>query len=155
PLLQELLASDLNDTDPTPFLMNPYQNYHHSACMALVDCYERQGDFRTALRYARLGRDVYRFQSWCGTCLAESARSLPRRIARLELKVGGPDALSAEDLQSLASGGEVLAFAFSPDGQSVVAGTSKGALRTWDAEGQGSRMVVLQGLPDLEALALS
>jgi tetratricopeptide (TPR) repeat protein len=89
PLLKELLASDLNDTDPTRELMNPYQNYHHRACLGLVDCYEHLEDHRSALHYAKLARNVYPHRSWCLTCRIESNRALNRKIARLEIKVAG------------------------------------------------------------------
>lgn len=97
PLLDKLLASELRDTDPSPNLMRPYQNYHHEACLALVDCHEQLHDYPTALRHACLARDTYPLQSWCGTCAMSSRQYLQQIIARLEQKIAGTYIATTDD----------------------------------------------------------
>jgi Tetratricopeptide repeat len=79
-----LLASGLDDRDPTRYLMEAYQNYHHRACLEISACYEGLDDFPSALKYAFLARDVHPYQSWCATCRWSIRAALDARIARLE-----------------------------------------------------------------------
>jgi tetratricopeptide (TPR) repeat protein len=81
---KSLLGSSLDDRDPSGYLMEAYQNYHHAACLQISASYEDLGNYRTALRYGVLARDRYPYQSWCGTCLSEAAESLDKQIKRLE-----------------------------------------------------------------------
>jgi tetratricopeptide (TPR) repeat protein len=84
PYYERLLGSGLDDRDPDRYLMNPYRNYHHRASLGLSECHEALGNLPEALRYARLARDRYPYQSWCGTCLMEAVQALNERIRRLE-----------------------------------------------------------------------
>jgi tetratricopeptide (TPR) repeat protein len=81
---ESLLGSGLDDRDPSGYLMEAYQNYHHQACLQMSVCYEALGDYPSALRFAVLARDAYPYQSWCGTCLMEAGQALHERIQRLE-----------------------------------------------------------------------
>jgi tetratricopeptide (TPR) repeat protein len=87
-LFERLLAGPVNDLEPGANLMETYRNYRHYACLGLSECYEQMGDRQEALRYARLARDRYRFQSWCGTCLMQAAKEVEDRISRLERLAG-------------------------------------------------------------------
>ena len=88
-LLEELLESKLDDRDPSGYLMDLHQNYHHRACLAISACYEALGDFRSAVRYAVLARDRYRYYTGCGNCMMQARHELAEKIARLEAAAGG------------------------------------------------------------------
>jgi tetratricopeptide (TPR) repeat protein len=81
-----ILPAPLDDRLPGGNLMEAYQNFHHDACVQLSGCYEELGDYGAALRYARLARDTYPFESWCGTCLMQERAALRERIDSLEQK---------------------------------------------------------------------
>jgi tetratricopeptide (TPR) repeat protein len=81
---ESLLGSDLDDRDPSGYLMNPCQNYQHQACLEISSCHEALGDYPLALRFAVLAQDRYPFQTWCGTCRMEEYRALEDRINRLK-----------------------------------------------------------------------
>jgi hypothetical protein len=81
---ETLLGSSLDDRDPSGYLMEAYQNYHHRACVEVSACHEGLGDYPSALRFAVLARDAYPYQTWCGTCEEEAHKELADRIARLE-----------------------------------------------------------------------
>jgi hypothetical protein len=87
-LFEQLLSSRVNDMDPGEELMETNRNYRHRACVGISACYEQQSDPAGALRYARLARDRYPFQSWCGTCMREANAAVRERIEQLEQQVG-------------------------------------------------------------------
>jgi hypothetical protein len=86
---ESLLGSCLDDRDPSGYLMEAYQNYHHQACLQMSVCYEALGDYPSALRIAVLARDAYPYQSWCGTCMMEAGQALKERIDRLQQRAKG------------------------------------------------------------------
>ena len=65
--------------------------YTHDACMEISNCYDLLGDGDLSILYARLGRDVYRFRSFCGTCANAHAFQIGRKIERLKTKYDLPD----------------------------------------------------------------
>src|SRR5262249_18543468 len=75
---------DANDRTPTCWIMDPYSNYHHYACLGLSRCYEKLDNLPQALHFARLALEVHQYQTWCGTCSMSSRQRLRKRIERLE-----------------------------------------------------------------------
>jgi tetratricopeptide (TPR) repeat protein len=85
----EVLESHPNDTEPGNSIMETYRNYSHRSSLGISDCYEKMGDYRGALRYAKLAKTQYPFRSWCGTCLQSANFALNKRIARLTTRIYG------------------------------------------------------------------
>jgi len=82
---QAVIESHPDDKEPGGSLMETYRNYSHSSAMALSECYEKMGDFRSALDYVQLAKSRYPYYSWCGTCLASESRRINARIAYLSV----------------------------------------------------------------------
>ena len=84
---QAVLDSNPNDREPGGSLMETNRNYSYRSSLGISACYERMGNYREALRYARLAKTRYRYYSWCGTCYQSAASALNARIAFLTFQV--------------------------------------------------------------------
>ncbi len=82
-----VLQSHPNDKEPGGSLMETNRNYSHRSALQISECYEKLGNYRAALRYARLAKNRYRFYSWCGTCNRSAANAINLRIAYLTMQV--------------------------------------------------------------------
>ncbi len=80
-----ILESDVNDFEPGASVMEAYRNYRHKAASSISQCYEMLEEYDLAIEYAILARDVYRYESWCGTCASGAARQQKLLIDRLTL----------------------------------------------------------------------
>ena len=74
-----MLGSRLGDCKPPPSLFLRFRMERNVACLGLAECYESLGDYRQALRYARLADTTYPCRSGCGTC-DESIRAETRQL---------------------------------------------------------------------------
>jgi len=68
-IFKELLASDVNDTEPGAGIMEAYRNYRPKAQWETGDCLLAKGDYAGALEAYQLTEQRHPFRSWCGTCL--------------------------------------------------------------------------------------
>ena len=83
---EEVLNSHPNDKEAGGNLMQTNRNYSHNAALGISECYEREGRFGSALKYAWLAKTRYTFYSWCGTCASSERMYLNRRIAYLSIR---------------------------------------------------------------------
>jgi hypothetical protein len=79
-----LFGSRLGDCTPAPRLFDRWRDERNLASLGLAECYEFLGDYRQALRYARLADAAYRCRSWCGTCKASVSDEARQRVERLQ-----------------------------------------------------------------------
>ena len=84
---EAVLNSHPNDREPGDSVMQTNRNYSYRSSLEISACYEQMGNYREALRYARLAKTRYRYYSWCGTCYQSAASALNRRIAYLTFQV--------------------------------------------------------------------
>jgi hypothetical protein len=82
--LYKTLLGGLGSCIPAPSLLRQWHNECFDACDGLAECYEAKGDYRNALRYARLKQSAYRYNGGCGTCIDELRKELKLQIARLQ-----------------------------------------------------------------------
>lgn len=80
-----ILKAKVDNKEPGQCVMEAYRNYHHKACMEISWCYKVTEDYERALEYAILGRDVYRYESWCGTCMSIHMKWIDDEIRYLGL----------------------------------------------------------------------
>ncbi len=78
--------------------MQIYRNYSNRSALQISIAYEKMGDYRKALDYARLAKTRYPYQSWCGTCIQSANVALLKRIAHLSTHVYGLPVLGAATL---------------------------------------------------------
>jgi tetratricopeptide (TPR) repeat protein len=97
----EVLQCRPNDKEPGGNIMEAYRNYSHRSALQISMCYERMGQSRQALYYARLAKTRYPYFSWCGTCLQSANFALNKRIAYLCLRVYGIPVLGFVGLAGL------------------------------------------------------
>ena len=88
-----MLRSHPNDKEPGGNIMEAYRNYSHRSVLGISQCYEKMGNYRQALRYARLAKTQYPYLSWCGTCLRSADFAQKKRIAYLAARLYGPPSL--------------------------------------------------------------
>lgn len=67
-VFKELLASDVNDTEPGAHIMEAYRNYRPKAQWEIGNCLLAKGDYEKALKAYHAAQHKHPFQSWCGTC---------------------------------------------------------------------------------------
>ncbi|MBN1345758.1 MAG: hypothetical protein JXQ73_23900 [Phycisphaerae bacterium] len=72
--LNLLIASKVDERDPTPHIMSAYQNYRHRAAREIARSFADEYDFPMAYYWEYLATWKYPYRSWCGTCIG-SARS--------------------------------------------------------------------------------
>jgi len=82
----EVLQSHPNDKEPGANLMETNRNYSYRSALAISECYEAMGAYRSALHYAWLAKTKYRYYSWCGTCYASADAAVNKRIAYLTMR---------------------------------------------------------------------
>ena len=94
PYFEKVLASHPNDKEPGANLMEVYRNYSYYSAVGISECYQQMGNYREALHYARLAKNRYPYQSWCGTCIQQANWHLDKRIAYLSARVSAPYAVT-------------------------------------------------------------
>jgi tetratricopeptide (TPR) repeat protein len=80
----KLFPSKVNDYALNPDSSEDCKNYRFRAALRISGCYEAKKDLAQALQYAELGRDRYKFVSYCKTCMQDTKESLDKRIAQLK-----------------------------------------------------------------------
>lgn len=84
---EEVLQIHPNDKEPGASIMETNRNYSYRSALAISECYERMGQFSSALHYAWLGKTTYPYYSWCGTCHQSADWALKKRIAYLAVRL--------------------------------------------------------------------
>lgn len=88
---KKILDSDLNDLDQGTDIMEFYANYHHNACMKLVQLHQQMNEPREALNYLNLAETTYPFQTFSGTSFEKRAVSIALWKARIYEELSLPD----------------------------------------------------------------
>jgi len=83
-VLSEILNRKLNNRDPGPHIMEPYRNYHYNACIEISRSYLGAGDYNNAIKYMKLTRKRYVFQTDSGTSANMSKDFIDGSIEYLE-----------------------------------------------------------------------
>lgn len=89
----KILDSNLDDLQPGTSIMEPYANYHHNACMKLVQVYESLEKPQMALKYLNLAETSYPYQTFSGTSFEKRAVSITQMKARLYEGLGKKDSV--------------------------------------------------------------
>jgi hypothetical protein len=105
--LTKLVASDVDDTDPTGRLMSPFRNYRHHAWLEIASCQHELGKPGRAFEALAAAKRAY--VTHCGTCQAEMVRSVTQRVIALAQEVA-PGARQEEIAQAASDEAEVAAF---------------------------------------------
>ena len=87
-VLQPLLVEDITELDPFDggrrIIWQPNPDYRHYACVQIAEAHIALKQYPEALLYARLARDKFTYQTFCGTGLTEYLQSLDDRVKKLE-----------------------------------------------------------------------
>lgn len=87
----KILDSDLDDMEPGTDIMEFYANYHHNACMKLVQVNEILENRHEALKYLDLAETKYPFETFSGTSYEKRAVSIAKWKAQLYEELNLPD----------------------------------------------------------------
>lgn len=93
-----LIASKVDDRDPTGYLMSPFRNYRYQAWRMISTCHEKQG--RRGLALEACWRMKAAYATHCGTCQQQMEAGFVKRVdallARLLLEGEGKVATDAD-----------------------------------------------------------
>jgi tetratricopeptide (TPR) repeat protein len=87
----KILQSSLNDKAPGTDIMEPYANFHHNACMKLVQVNQTLKDYSQALKYLDSAETTYSFKTFSGTGFEKRAVSIAMWKSRLYLEMSLKD----------------------------------------------------------------
>ena len=87
-VFQEIIASDVNDKEPSPNMMEHFMNYRHKSCWEISLNYELLEEYEKALHYMQQADSKHPFQDadLCGSCSARAKKSLEQRVQFLKSK---------------------------------------------------------------------
>lgn len=86
-----ILHSKLNDKEPGTDIMEPYANYHHNACMKMVQVHQTLKEFPQAIRYLDSAETTYPFETFSGTGFEKRAVSVAMWKSRIYLEMNQKD----------------------------------------------------------------
>lgn len=87
----KILHSKLNDLEPGTDVMEPYANYHHNACMKMVQVHQTLKEFPQAVRYLDSAETTYPFETFSGTGFEKRAVSVAMWKSRIYVEMNQKD----------------------------------------------------------------
>lgn len=86
-----IISSKLNDEHQTVWIMEPYTNYRHNACITMFQLYASIDSFGNSIEYLKLAKNKFKYVNSSGTSLKNKEIELIIWESRLNYDLGNKE----------------------------------------------------------------